>query len=151
MRRNIRERTIFAEEYRAAERFARVVGKRSTGAVPQALRIYRNHEPLDRCNEYNALYYPALKAYVRFGDLYPVKLLAMLEEDQCNCVTLFRDCVDSNAEDRFFIFTLGIPKADYLALVEQARAQRAEDLLQAVMVCNANSNVVFPEAYETGE
>ena len=146
-----RAHDVSPEEYREAEHFARMVGKRSTGAVPHALRIYKNHEPLDRRNEYNALFYPSLKVYVRFGDLYPAKLLAMLGEEQCRGVTLFCDCAESNTEDRFFIFTLGITKSDYLALMAREREQRAEGLIQAVMACNANSKIVFPEVYETGE
>ena len=134
----LREHDITPEEYRAAERYARMVGKRSIGAVPQALRVYRIHEPLDRRNEYNALFYPALNAYVRFGDLYPAKLLAMLSEKQCNSVTLFLDCVDSDT-DRFFIFTLGIPKTDYLALMAQEQERRAENLTQELLAYQAKS------------
>jgi len=134
------------EEHNEARHYAIMVGKkRYTGSVANALRVYRNHKPLDQGNKYNALYYPTLKAYVRFGDLYPAKLLAMLEEEQCNGVTLFRDCADSNTEDRFFIFTLGISKADYLALMAQEQEQRAEELYQALMACQAKSEIVIPE------
>jgi len=133
------------EEHNEARHYATMVGKRYTGSVIQALRIYGNHEPLDRSNEYNALYYPALKAYVRFGDLYPSKLLAMLEEDQCNGVTLFRDCADSNTEDRFFIFTLGISKADFLALMERKREQRAEELYRALLAYQEKSKSIIPD------
>lgn len=140
------------EEHNEVRHYAMMVGKkRYTGSVAHALRVYRNHKPLDHGNKYNALYYPSLKAYVRFGDLYPAKLLAMLEEEQCNGVTLFRDCADSNTEDRFFILTLGISKSDYLALMAREREQRAEEMIQAVITCNANSNIAFPKVYETGE
>lgn len=132
------------EEYREADRLASLVNKRNSGSVLQALRIYKNHEPLDRSNEYNALFYPALNAYVRFGNLYPAKLLAMLREEQCNGVTLFRDCVDADAEDRFFRFTLGISKADYLALIAQEQERRAENLAQALRAYQAKSESLIP-------
>jgi len=141
------------EEYQMAKHLAALIHKRSAGAVLHALHIYRNHEPLDRRNEYNALFYPALKAYIRFGNLYPAKLLAMLGEEQCDVVALFRDCVDSSTEDRFFIFTLGVPKADYLALMAQEREQRAEDLAQAVTTASARgeSMILEPIGYDEGD
>jgi len=120
------------EEYQAADRFASLVSKCRSGSLRHALRIFQKHEPLNRRNEYNALFYPEPKIYVRFGDLYPAKLLAMLGKEQSNGVVLFRDCVDSSMEDRFFIFTLGISKDDYLALMEQEREKKAEELALAL-------------------
>ena len=60
-------------------------------------------------------------------------------------MALFRDCVDSNTEDRFFIFTLGISKADYLALTEQEQAKRTEELFQAVLTASERSKSLIPD------
>ena len=131
------------EEDQTARHFAMSLNKRSSGAIEHALRIYSKYEPLDRRNEYNALFYPALKFYVRFGALHPTKLLAMLEEERCDGVVLFRDCVDSSTEDRFFLFTLGIPKANFLSLMAQEQEQRMEELVQAVLAASVGSEGVF--------
>jgi hypothetical protein len=133
------------EEYHAADRLAEWINKSNTGSLLHALPLFEGHEPLYRCNEYNALYYPALKTYVRFGDLYPTKLLAMLGEEQCERVILFRDCADSSTEDRFFIFALGIPRADFLALMEQVQEKRAQDMAEALQVAAAYTEGIFPE------
>jgi hypothetical protein len=133
------------EDHRVAEQLASLINKSYTGSIVHALRIYGGHEPQNRRNEYNALFYPALKAYVRFGDLYPKKLLAMLGEGQCDGVMLFRDCADSSTEDRFFSFALGIPKADYLTLIEQVQAQRAEEMALENQAASAHIEGLFPE------
>ena len=134
------------EEDHAARHFAKSLNKRSSGAIQHALRIYSKYEPLDRRNEYNALFYLAIKLYVRFGALHPTKLLAMLSEDQCDGVALFRDCADSSTEDRFFVFTLGISKADFLALMEQEQAKRTEELFQALQDFHEQHKGLIPEA-----
>ena len=141
------------EEDQAARHFAMSLNKRGSGAIQHALRIYGKHEPLARRNEYNALFYPAIKLYVRFGALYPAKLLAMLGEGQCNGVALFRDCADSYTEDRFFLFTLGIAKADFLALMEQEQAKRTEELAQALQEFQEQNKGIIPKpiGYDEGD
>ena len=124
---------------------ADLVGKRTPGLIGQALHIYKDLEPQKRRNEYNTLYYPDLKAYVRFGNLRPVKLLDMLAEDNCDGVILFRDCVDSDTEDRFFLFMLGMPQPEYRAILETAREKQNDAMLGAVQMAAERSNNIFPE------
>ena len=134
-----------ADDHRRAQKLAGLFGKRNAGSLLHALRIYQKYEPLKRRNEYNALYYPDLQAYVRFGILHPTKLLDMLNQDDVNGVVLFRDCVDSYTEDRFFIFTLGVPQSEYRAIMENAKEQQFEKLCEAAEMANARCAVIFPD------
>jgi len=159
-------------DYQKVNEIVDLIGKRTPGLISHALRIYKDHKPLKRRNEYNALYYPDLKVYVRFGNLRPVKLLDMLTEENCNGVILFRDVVDSDTEDRFFIFALGneppcskiagspkelwrgelrgiypgfITKEEYRAIMETAREKHMEALHEALQASNAGREHLFPE------
>jgi len=136
---------VSADAHRKAVKLARLVGKRKTSSVLHALRIYQRYEPQKIKNEYNALYYPDLKAYVRFGTLRPSKLLDMLNQDSCNGVILFRDCVDSSQEDRFFIFTLGIQQSEYRTLIENAKEKQFEVLAKAIEMADLHSESIIPK------
>jgi len=133
------------EDYQEAQHLAGLIGKRNAFSMLQGLRVYREHKPLERRNEYNALYYSDLEIYVRFGDLYPTKLLAMLGEGQCNAVVLFRDCADSSTLDRFFIFALGIPKGDFRAVMEEEQARRGEALCDALQAVRERTESIIPD------
>ena len=142
------ERDFSAEDHRKANELADLVGKRNTASILQAVRIYDKREPLKQRNEYNALYYPDLKAYVRFGILHPEKLLDMLNQDNTNAVILFRDCVDSDTEDRFFIFMRRIQLSEYRAIMENAKEKQIDALRKALELADSQSESVFPEWHE---
>ena len=141
------------EDYQEAQYLAGLIGKRNAFSMLQGLRVYREHKPLEQRNEYNALYYPDLKIYVRFGDLNPAKLLAMLGEEQCNAVVLFRDCADSSTLDRFFIFALGISKDGYRAVMEEEQSRRDEALFAALQAVRERTESIIPDPaiWDSGE
>ena len=139
------EKAFSEADHIKVREYADFVGKRNTVSIFQALRVYKNYEPLKQRNEYNALYYPELKAYVRFGDLHPVKLLDMLNDDKCDGVVLFRDYADLSVEDRFYIFKLGINQSDYRAIIEEQRERQNEALFEALQRANERGKDIFPE------
>ena len=133
------------DDHHKAQELADLVGKRSTTSIFHALHIYRKYEPLKRRNEYNALYYPDLKAYIRFGTLHPTKLLDMLGEDNVEGVILFRDCVDSSTEDRFFIFILGVQQSEFQAIMEKAKEKQNEALFEEIRLAGSRGINIIPE------
>ena len=114
------------------DELANLISKRETAPIAHGLHVFRGYDPITRRNEYNALYFPDLTAYIRFGNLRPDKLLEMLEEDGCERAILFRNCVDSSTEDSFFVFTLGISKSDYHVILENAWEKRQAAMFEAL-------------------
>ena len=133
------------DDHHKAQELADLVGKRSTASIFHAVHIYQGYEPLKRRNKYNALYYPDLKAYVRFGTLHPNKLLDMLGEDNVEGVVLFHDCADSTFEDRFFIFILGVQQSEFQAIMENSKEKQNEALIEAIKQAGSRGINIIPE------
>lgn len=89
--------------------------------------IFFSHEYDGRRTEYNSLFFPELKAYVRCGGLPPDRLLELLEQDGCEAVMLFSD-FRTDGEDVFYAFMLAMPKEMFLDALGEVRERIMEVL-----------------------
>jgi len=107
--------------------------------------IFFSHEYDGAKTIYNALFFPALKAYVRCGGLPPDRLLELLEQDGCEAVMLFPDIrADAGDEDIFYIFMLAMPKDMYLDTLGEMREQIAKTIYEAMRKMEEKKEHITP-------
>ena len=100
--------------WRRAEDMNMFINKRYEGGIMLVIAdIFSGYKYEMHKTEYNSLFFPDLKAYVRSGGLPPDRLFGLLERDGCENVFLF----PGNSTDKdnvYFAFALAIPKAQFL-------------------------------------
>ena len=70
---------------------------------------------------HNTLYYPAQKAFIRCGDVQPAWLLELLENEDCASVFLFPSTQMYKKDTAYYVFSLAIPKKQFIEIVEKYR------------------------------
>lgn len=107
--------------------------------------IFSTHEYDGAKTEYNSLFFPELKAYVRCGGMPPDRLLGLLERDECEAVMLFPDYIVDGG-DAFFAFTFTIPKAMYLDALDEMRGRITEEMFEAAKKADEKLGQYYPDA-----
>jgi len=87
--------------------------------------IFSGYEFDGHRTEYNSLFFPELKAYARHGGLPPDRLLGLLEREGCEKVFLFPNDYKDD-ESVFFVFTLAVPKEQFLEELEKTNERIME-------------------------
>lgn len=99
----------------------------------------------DRCRtEYNSLFYPELKAYVRHGGLPPDKLLELLESDGCEVVFLFPNTF-ADDDKLYYAFSLTLPKDKFLEELDTINNRIMEKVYDAMLDAMEKSEYIIPD------
>jgi hypothetical protein len=105
--------------------------------------IFLTHEYDGGKTEYNSLFFPELKAFVRCGGLPPNRLIELLERDGCEAVFLFPDYTPDDG-DAFFAFMLVMPKEMLLEELGQMRERTMEAMHEAARRVNEKNSSIIP-------
>jgi len=127
-------------EEKAAEASLFLPRRSTVYPIQAALSIFAPHEPEKRRSVYNALFFPGLKAFVRFGDLEPNRLLEMLNEPDCDKVYVF-----PYAGDSYYSFELRITKEQFNMVMKNLGELKFERIANALDEANQKRSHVFPE------
>ena len=132
------------EVWHRAEEFNDFIRKRHVGyPLLDVARIFYEHKYDGSRTEYNSLFFPELKAFVRCGGLPPEKLLGFFERDGCEMVILFPD-VQFEDGDVYFAFTLSMPKELFHEAVEQMRKRTLETLREKLQEAEEKRGSIAP-------
>ena len=93
--------------------------------------------------EYNSLFFPKLKAFVRYGGISPERLLRLLERDGCDTVFIFSDS-HTFAGIAFHALKLAMTKKEFLAEYRKINERIWDAISDAVRSANEKSGNVFP-------
>jgi hypothetical protein len=105
--------------------------------------IFCNHEHDARRKAHNSLYFPELKAYLRYGGINPERLLDLLERDGCETVFLFSDAYDDN-RNVYYAFTLAIPKTEFSDECNKINERVWDAIFNAVQSTNEKLGNIIP-------
>lgn len=132
-----------------ANDFNMFMNKRYVGqTLKDIAAIFFNQEYDARRTTYNCLFFPELKAFVRYDGLPPDRLLELLEQEGCEAVMLFSDgCVD-NEEDAFYSFTLAMPKDKFLNTLDELRGRISGAMHEAIREANEKLRHIIPSPSE---
>ena len=114
-----------------------------------AVNHFSKHEP-DIEKTYNgALFYPAINAYVRCGNLSPEKMLELMRKDDCKRVIVFGSGLRLDKEhpwEAFHSFEMTAPKEYILQRIEELQEEKVQRLHEALKKSDADKvfNNIFP-------
>jgi hypothetical protein len=109
---------------RKAGQLAYLLHKRHVSqSLLDVLTLFAEHEPEPYRNEFNAMFYPDLKAYVRCGDLTPKNLFEMLGIEDCEKVFIFQDTSISENESAYYIIECTLPRQKLFEILEEMRQE----------------------------
>jgi len=106
--------------------------------------IFSGYEFDRQKTEFNSLFFPELKAYVRHGGLPPDRLLELLERDGCEKVYLFPNTYADN-ENAYFVFILACSKKHFLKELEKTNERVWEKIHVAITEAMEKSGNIFPD------
>ena len=144
----------FTEELRnkAYGYFHRLKKREMDNIYLNAINHFSKHEPdIEKtCN--GALFYPAINAYVRCGDLSPEKLIELIQKDGCERVIVFGNGLRLDREqpwEVFHSFEMNAPKEYILQKIEEMQEERLQKLHDALEKSGANEvfKNIFPSVY----
>ena len=75
--------------------------------------------------EFNSLFFPKLKAFVRCGGIPADRLMGLLEWDGCDMVLLFPDF---HGENFFYAFCRAMPREEYLNAIRDMEDERLAEV-----------------------
>ena len=115
-----------------------------------AVNHFSKHEPdIEKtCN--GALFYPAINAYVRCGNLSPEKLLELMQKDDCKRVIVFGSDLRLDREqpwEAFHSFEMNAPKEYILQRIEELQEEKVQGLHEALEKSGANE--VFKDIFSS--
>ena len=93
--------------------------------------------------EYNSLFFPELKAFVRYGGIDPNRLFDLLARDGCEAVFLFSDAY-ADEDNVFYAITLAMPKKEYLHELGIINERIWESIGEAVRKADEQVGSIFP-------
>jgi len=137
-----------ANKASAAEMY--LPNRRSNYPIQSALSLFAPYEPEPIRNSHNALFFPDMKAFVRFGDLQPSKLLTMLGESGCDKVCVFPYACESATEDAYYSFERRIPKEQFDTVMKKLQDLQADRLTQALYEANKKHENIIPDIPTNG-
>jgi hypothetical protein len=105
--------------------------------------IFCNHEHDASKKAYNSLYFPELKAYLRYGGINPERLLDLMERDGCDTIFLFSDAND-DSRNTYYAFTLAIPKAEFSDEYNKIKERVWDAIFDAVQSANEKASDIIP-------
>jgi len=106
--------------------------------------IFSGYSYNSRRTEFNSLFYPELKAYVRHGGLPPDRMLELLESDGCEVVFLFPNaCADE--ESVYYAFVLTLPKERFLEELDKISDRIMEQIYEAMLDATEKSESIIPD------
>ena len=115
-----------------------------------AVNYFSRYDPDIEKTDNGSLFYPAINAYVRCGDLSPKKLFELMQKDGCERVMVFGNGLRMDKEypwEEFHSFEMRAPKAYILEKLEQMWDEQMEVIRRAMEKAGANSiipNIPFP-------
>lgn len=92
---------------------------------------------------YNALFFPELSAYVRYGGLTTERLFELFSQDDCDMVIIFQDLYQGG-EAAFYAFTRPMPRELFMDEIAQLRQRRISVLDEAARKIAKPYDGVFP-------
>ena len=118
------------------------------GIFLNAVDYFSEHEADTEKTDNGALFYPAVKAYVRCGDLSPKNLFELLRKDGCERVIIFGNGLRQNSEEpweEFHVFIMQAPKSYILERLNKME----EEVMEAIRAAlnNAKSNNLIPNVF----
>ena len=115
------------ELWRRAEELNLFIRKRYEGGILLDIaNIFSGYEYDRSKTEFNSLFFPELKAYVRCGGLPPYRLFGLLEREGCEAVFLFPGDYYPYDESVYFAFTIAVPKELFLEELEKTNGRILE-------------------------
>ena len=98
------------------------------------VNFFSNHEIDIPLTDRFALYYPHIKAYVRCGDLEPVKLFDLLRNDYCEKVIMFNGATtdDGSEYEAFYSFELRMPKTYITEKLAKLQDEKTEMIFRTL-------------------
>ena len=140
------ERQEGSEEIRRrAGEFNMFMNKRNVSqTLIDIAAIFYSHEYDSRKTEYNSLFFPELKAFVRYGGIHPDRLLELLGRDGCGIVYLFSDAFPDDG-DVFFAVTLAMPKDAFIKESGDIRERIWDAIGEAVRRADEKAGSIFPK------
>lgn len=113
-----------------------------------AVNYFSKYEPDIEKTDNGALYYPDINAYVRCGDLSPMKLLELFHHDGCKRVIVFGNGVEGcrdNPLETFHSFELVAPKEYLMKRLEDYQAELMDKYYDAINKLGIND--IFPPVF----
>ena len=130
---------------RRAEDINMFMNKRHVGqTLLDIAGIFSEYEFDGRRTEFNSLFFPELKAFVRYDGLPPERLLELLEKDGCEMVIHFPE-TSAGEDDVFYAFMLAMPKALFLEELEKTNERIMESIHDALQKANEKMGDIFPQ------
>jgi hypothetical protein len=127
---------------RKADQLAYLLHKRHVSqSLFDVLTLFAKHEPDPYRNEFNAMSYPDLKAYVRCGDLTPKNLFEMLGIEDCEKIFIFQDTSISENESAYYMIECTLPRQKLFEILEE---MRQEALLMAYKQMERSRQDIIP-------
>ncbi len=120
------------EVWRMAERLTHILHKRGLDASLLDMVELFGVDAGFRPARHNTLYYPAQKAFIRCGDVQPAWLLELLENEDCASVFLFPSTQMYKKDTAYYVFSLAIPKKQFIEIVEKYRVALFKKMSAAI-------------------
>lgn len=114
------------------------------GILIDVANIFAGFEYDGRKTEYNSLFFPELKAYVRCGGIPPDRLLELLWQEGCETVFLF-PVRYAEYDDAYFAFTLTEPKGQFLEEVEKTHDRISDMMHEIARKLEEKNGHLFPK------
>lgn len=111
---------------RKANQLAYLLHKRHVSqSLFDVLTLFAEHEPEPYRNEFNAMFYPDLKAYVRCGDLTPKNLFEILGIEDGEKIFLFKGTSVSEKENAYYMIECTLPRQKLFEILGEIRQEVA--------------------------
>ena len=139
---------------KAYEYFHRLRKRDMDSIYLNAVNYFSNHEPDIEKTDNGALFYPEINAYVRCGDLSPVKMFELLMKDGCERVIIFGNGLLYDNEqpwEVFHSFEMCAPKEYITKRLAKLQDDKAEAIRRAFEKAGINDiipNIPFPPTDE---
>jgi hypothetical protein len=133
------------EARKLADTFSHIMKKRRIcGALLDMGEIFGGQYSMER-DYCNSVYFPELRAYIRYDGLKPEYLLDMLGRDNCDKVIVFPGFWYSDDEGVYYTFELAVSKEDFKQILHDEEEVKTQEMYEAVKRANEKSGIVFPE------
>jgi hypothetical protein len=139
--------TDFTEELKnkAHDYFHRLRKRNIDNIYLNAVNFFSKHEPDVDKTDNGALFYSAINAYVRCGDLSPSKLLELLKKDDCDRIFVFGSTLwldKDQPRQIFHSFEMRAPKKYILQRLDELQEERHKRYCEIMETTEIND--VFP-------